>query len=83
MEVLEVCCTTCGSAVGESCTTVNNDVRAPHAPRVQLAAHPDTCGSCGAGYGKPCRKVSGAISLYPHRARLRPTHTGKDIAWTT
>lgn len=83
MEALEVSCAACGAGLGETCTTIMGDVRTPHAPRVQLAAHPDTCGSCGAGYGKPCRKVSGTISLYPHRARLRPTHTGKDIAWTT
>ena len=71
MDPLEVRCTACGTAVGESCTTIVGDVRTPHAPRVQLAAHPDPCPRCGAGYGEPCRKVSGATSMYPHRARLR------------
>ena len=78
VDPLEVRCTACGPAVGESCTTIVGDVRTPHVSRVQLAAHPDTCGGCGAGYGEPCRKVSGALSMYPHRALrlVQPGGTG-------
>ena len=38
VEALEVRCTACGAAVGESCTTIVGDVRTPHAPRAQGAA---------------------------------------------
>ena len=71
VDPLNVVCTACGAAAGESCTTIVGHVRIPHAPRVQLAAHPEPCPGCEAGYGEPCRKVSGATSMYPHRVRLR------------
>ena len=71
MDPLNVYCTSCLAVPQEPCTTMSGSKRLPHAPRVQLAAHPETCESCGAGYGEPCLKVSGAMSMYPHRARLR------------
>ena len=71
MNVLDVYCTACWAPPPEPCTTMSGGKRLPHAPRVQLASHPQICGSCGAGYGEPCRKVSGAFSMYSHRARLR------------
>ena len=83
VEPLEVRCTACGAAAGESCTTIVGDVRTPHAPRVQLATHPDPCARCSAGHGEPCRKLSGATSMYPHRARLRVGRNTEDIAWMT
>ena len=71
MSPLSVYCTACHAKVGEQCTTMNGHQRLPHAPREKLAGNPLPCPSCGAGYGEPCRKASGALSLYPHRARLR------------
>ncbi len=71
MDALNVYCTACLAAPSEPCTTMSGSKRSPHAPRVQLASHPDQCASCGAGYGEPCLKLSGAMSMYPHRTRLR------------
>ena len=71
MDPFSVYCTACLAVPPEPCTTMSGRERLPHAPRQQLAAHPEVCGSCGAGYGEPCLKVSGAMSMYPHRARLR------------
>ena len=71
MEPLEVRCTACAAQPGAKCTTIYGDVLTSHAPRVQLADHPEPCPSCGAGYAEPCRKVSGATSMYLHRARRR------------
>ena len=67
----DVYCTACLAVPNEPCTTMSGNQRLPHAPRVQLAEHPDPCDACNAGYGEPCLKVSGAMSMYPHRARLR------------
>ena len=83
MNVLDVYCTACLASPSRPCTTMSGGKRSPHAPRVQLAAHPEECASCGAGYAEPCRKVSGALSMYPHRARLRSTRTGAEVTWTT
>ena len=71
MDPLNVFCTACLATPSEPCTTMSGGARMPHAPRVQLASHPDVCPSCGVGYGEPCMKVSGVMSMYPHRARLR------------
>ena len=71
MDPLSVYCTACLAVPSEPCTTMSGGKRLPHAPRVQLASHPDPCGSCGVGHGEPCLKVSGAMAMYPHRARLR------------
>ena len=71
MSPLSVYCTACHAKFGSRCTTMNGHQRLPHAPREKLAGNPLPCPSCGAGYGEPCRKASGALSLYPHRARLR------------
>ena len=71
VDALDVSCTACAAEAGSKCTTIYGDVRTPHAPRVQLADHPEPCPSCGAGYAEPCRKVSGATSMYPHRSRIR------------
>lgn len=71
MSPLSVECTACHAKFGEQCTTTGGQPRLPHAPREKLATNPMSCPSCGAGYGEPCRKVSGALSMYPHRARLR------------
>ncbi len=71
MDPRDVRCTACAAQAGATCTTIGGDVRTHHAPRVQLAEHPEPCPSCGAGYAEPCLKVSGATSMYPHRARLR------------
>ena len=74
MSPLSVYCTACHAEFGEQCTTMSGQQRLPHAPRAKLADHPLPCPSCGAEYGEPCRKASGALSLYPHRGRLR-VHT--------
>ena len=67
----DVYCTACAAHPGKPCMTINGEVRAPHAPRYHLARYPDPCPGCGAGFGEPCKKISGATSLYPHRARVR------------
>ena len=71
MNVLDVYCTACLALPSEPCTTMSGANRLSRAPRQQLANHPDVCGSCDAGYGEPCRKVSGVLSMYPYRARPR------------
>ena len=51
MNPLNVYCSACLAVPSEPCTTMSGCKRSPHAPRVQLAAHPDPCTSCGAVYG--------------------------------
>ena len=71
MSLLGVYRTACHVKHGEQCMTMNRKLRLPHAPREKPACDPLPCPRCGAGYGKSCRKASGALSLHPHRARLR------------
>ena len=47
-----------------------------------LAVPSEPCTSCGAVYGEPCLKVSGAMSMYPHRSRLGSTRAGAEVTWT-
>ena len=71
MSPLDVYCAACHAQPSEQCTTMSGQERLPHAPREKLAGNPLPCPSCGAEYGKSCVKTSGAISMYPHRARVR------------
>ena len=82
MNPLNVYCSACLAVPSEPCTTMSGCKRSHHAPRAQLADHPDPCTSCGAVYGEPCLKVSGAMSMFPHRSRLRSTRVGAEVTWT-
>ena len=59
MNVLDVYCAVCLAPPSEPCTTMSGANRSPHAPRAQLASHPDACAQllrCGPDYGEPCRR---------------------------
>jgi len=71
MSPLSVYCAAYHAKFGEQCTTMNGHQRLPHASREKLAANPMPCPSCPAKHGEPCRKASGATTMYPHRARIR------------
>ena len=71
MDPLQVYCANCFAVPREMCTTIYGNVRAPHAPRVKLAASPEECPDCGAEYGEPCRQETGEVKFYPHEARMK------------
>ena len=70
MAPLDVYCAACSAVPREECSTIYGNACPPHVARRKLAMAPDECNACGAAYGEPCIKVSGAISMYPHYARL-------------